>query len=126
MKLLLAMLVALALGGPAVALVVGDQIGPVRMNSGGVICDTEAQARQAIDQLDRNELRLPDGCGTITGWPWALLKAIGTHESSRATYMILKAKFLPPAALGVQYGWTLIQHEKAAPEHSVRTSTPAK
>ncbi len=113
MKLFLtvAMLVALAVGGPATALEVGDQIGPLTANPGGAICDTAEQAERAIDVYDGGQGNIPSGCGILRGHPRILLEAIRMHESSYATYIILKITFLPPATLGVQYGWQT--HSKA-------------
>ncbi len=114
MKLLLAMLVALAFSGAAVAHEIGDKIGPVRANPGGMICSTEAQARQAIDVDDSGQGNFPSGCGILRGFPLVLTEVIGMHESSRATYIILKITFLPPTSLGVQYAWQT--HSKVSGE----------
>ncbi len=115
MKLLLAMLVALAFSGAAVAHEIGDKTGPVRANPGGMICSTEAQARQALDVADDSRQgNFPSGCSILRGNPRVLLEVIGMHESSRATYIILKITFLPPSTLGVQYGWQT--HSKVSGE----------
>ncbi len=113
------LLVAFAFGGGAVAQKIGEMVGPLIADPGGAICDTAEQAKRAIDVYDGEQGSVPSGCGILRGRPRVLVEAIEMHESSRATYMILKITFLPPTALGVQYGWVLDQHEKAAPEYPV-------
>ncbi len=97
------MFVVLAFGGPAVALDLGEKVGPVWVRPGAVICDTAEQAEQAINTPTSR----PAGCGRLTGASPAFIEAISEHEFGDATYMILKITFLPPTTLGVQYGWVL-------------------
>ncbi len=111
MKLLLAMLVAFALGGSAVAHEIGDKVGTVWVDPGGGVCDTLEQAQQAIDTYDAGQGKIPSGCGIFEGTARALIEVVAMHESSRATYIILKILFLPPSSLGVWYGWQA--HSKA-------------
>ncbi len=98
------------------ALEIGEQIGPARMGPGGVICDTEAQARRAIDRLERKNLLIPDGCGVLRGQPLAFVEAIATYDSGRAVYTMLQIIFLPPASLGVQYSWVVGKPTGEAPK----------
>ncbi len=116
MKLLttVAMLVAFAFGGPATAHEIGDKFGPLWVGSGGAICDTEAQARQAIDIYDGGQGKVSSSCGLFKGNARVLSEVVAMHDSSRATYIILKITFLPPSSLGVQYGWQT--HSKAQGE----------
>lgn len=110
--LFLAAVLSFAPALPAAAHEVGDKIGPVLTSPGGAICDTEAQVRRSLDWLDSGNLGLVDGCGTLAGGnSYALIEVIGMHESSKATYMILKIIFLPPTELGVQYGWQVRSSE---------------
>ncbi len=113
MKLLLAMLVALIAlqGAPAAAHEIGDMVGPVIANPGGAICDTEDQAKQAIDVYDSGQGKMPASCGFVIGNPLVLIEVVGLHESSIRTYIIVKVTFLPPSTLGVQYAWQ--KHSKA-------------
>ncbi len=113
MKLLImvAMLVAFAFGGPATALEIGDMVGPITANPGGAICDTEDQAKRAVDVYDSGQGKMPASCGLFKGNARVLLEVVAMHDSSRATYIILKITFLPPSSLGVQYGWQT--HSKA-------------
>ncbi len=101
---LLAILAALQ-GAPVAAHEIGDKVGPLTAIPGGAICDTEDQAKQAIDVYDSGQGKMPSGCGILRGNPRILLEVIRMHESSLASYMILKITFLPPSTLGVQYGW---------------------
>ncbi len=96
---LLAMLVAFA--WPAVALDVGEKVGPVWMHPGATICDTAEQAERAIDA----SVPLSAGCGRLKREVPAFIEAISEYEFGDAAYMILKITFLPPLPLGVQYGW---------------------
>ncbi len=98
-------------GAPVAAHEIGDKVGPVTAIPGGAICDTAEQAERAVDVYDSGQGKIPAGCGFVIGSPRVLLEVIAMHESSRATYMILKITFLPPATLGVQYGWQT--HSKA-------------
>ena len=113
MKLLLtvAMLVALAFGGSATAHGIGYMVGPLTAIPGGAICDTADQAERAVDVYDGGQGKIPSGCGFLRGNPRVLLEVVRIHETSLATYMILKITFLLPASLGVQYGWQT--HSKA-------------
>ncbi len=113
MKLLImvAMFVAFAFGWPAAAHEIGDMVGPITVNPGGAICDTEDQAKRAVDVYDSGQGKMPASCGFVVGNPRVLLEVVGLHESSRKTYIILKITFLPPSSLGVQYGWQT--HSKA-------------
>ncbi len=113
MKLLImvAMFAALTFGGPAAAHEIGDKLGPVWTTPGGAMCDTEDRAKQAIDVYDSGQGKMPANCGILRGDSRVLLEVVGMHESSRRTYIILKITFLPPSALGVQYGWQT--HSKA-------------
>ncbi len=101
-----AMLVAAIIGGPAVALEVGERAGPFTANPGGMICDTVEQAELAIDGIGRDQMVVVAGCGILRGFPQVLIEAVKKHDSSRATYMILKVVFLAPSTIGVQYSWT--------------------
>ncbi len=105
MKLLLAMLVAFAFGGLAVAHGIGDRIGPMWAAPGGAICDTAEQAKRAIDVYDSGLGNVPSGCGILKGSPRIMAEVIGMHKTNLGTYMLLKVTFLPPATLGVQYSW---------------------
>ncbi len=109
MKLLImvmvAMLAGLPGGGGAVAHEIGDKFGPLWVGSGGAICDTEAQARQAIDIYDAGQGKIPSSCGIFKGTARVLSEVVAMHESNLQTYIILKVLFLPPSSLGVQYGW---------------------
>ncbi len=113
MKLFLtfAMLVAFAFGWPAAAHEIGDTVGPVTASPGGAMCDTEDQAKRAVDVYDSGQGKMPASCGILRGNPRIVIEVVGLHESSRATYIILKITFLPPSSLGVQYGWQT--HSKA-------------
>ena len=107
MKLFLtvALLVALAFGGSAIAHGIGYMVGPLTVPPGGAICDTVDQAERAIDAYDAGQGKIPSDCGILRGTPRVLIEVIKMHESSLATYMILKITFLLPSTLGVQYGW---------------------
>ena len=105
LSLAAAMLVAF--GGSALALEVGEKVGMVWVDPGGIVCDTAAQAEQAID----TSAPLPAGCGRLLRQAPAFIEAISEYEFGDAAYMILKITFLPPAPLGVQYGWET--HSKA-------------
>ncbi len=106
----LAALIALS-GAPVVAHEIGDKAGPLTAIPGGMICDTAEQAERAIDVLDAGQGKFPSGCGILRDTPRVLVEVIRMHESSRATYMILKITFLPPSTIGVQYAWQ--KHSKA-------------
>ncbi len=103
MKLFLTvtMLVALVFGGLAVALDVGEKVGPVWVMPGSIICDTEEQAERAIDA----SAPLFAGCRRLTRQAPAFIEAISEYEFRNEVFIILKITFLPPAPLGVQYGW---------------------
>ncbi len=122
MKLLLtvAMLVALAFGGGAVALEAGDKVGPVLINPGSVICDAVEEVEQAID----TSTPFPAGCGTLVEASLAYIEALSEHQFGDAEFILLKIIFIPlmhsRIQLGVQYGWEyhplapdLINGEKA-------------
>ncbi len=103
MKLFLTvtMLVALVCGGPAVALDVGEKVGPVWVMPGAIICDTEEQAERAIDA----SAPLPAGCGRLAREAHAFIEAISEYEFRNEVFIILKITFKQPSPLGVQYGW---------------------
>ena len=111
MKLLLTVAMLVAFAGSAAAHGIGYMVGPLTASPGGAICDTAEQAERAIDAYDAGQGKIPSGCGFLRGNPRVLIEVIRMHESSLATYMILKITFLLPATLGVQYGWQT--HSKA-------------
>ena len=107
MKLFLAVAMLVAFGGGALALEVGEKVGMVWVDPGGIVCDTAAQAEQAIDALDAGQGKIPSGCGRLLRQAPAFIEAISEYEFGDAAYVILKITFLPPSSLGVQYAWEM-------------------
>ena len=105
----LTLLVALIVlqGAPTRAHEVGYKTGMVWVYPGGIICDTEEQAKQAIDTATP----LSAGCGRLLRQLPVFIEAISEYEFDDVAYMILKITFLPPTSLGVQYGWE--KHSRA-------------
>ncbi len=111
MKLFTTVAMLVALGGPAVALDVGDKVGPVVINPGSIICNTMEQVEQAID----TSTPWPTGCGALMEGALAYIEALSEHQFYTASFILLKITFLPvmhaSIQLGVQYGWEY--HPKA-------------
>ena len=99
-------LIALS-GAPVTALGVGARIGPVLMNPGAIICDTVDDAVTAVEILDGAPSMLPMSCGRLTVPLPAFMEVVDHRTTAKDIYAILKVTFLPPAKLGVQYGWVL-------------------
>ncbi len=94
-------------GTPMASHEIGDKFGPLWVGTGGMICDTVEQAAQAIDTLDTRQGKFSSGCGLFNGNARVLTEVVRLHKTNFATYIIFRIMFLPPATLGVQYGWRL-------------------
>ncbi len=94
-------------GAPVASYEVGERIGPVLMNPGSTICDTAEDAILAIQALDGASVGYPASCGRLTAPLPVLMEIIDHFKSGEVVYAILKVGFLPPARLGIQYGWTV-------------------
>ena len=94
-------------GAPVAALDVGARIGPVLMNPGAIICDTVDDAITAVEIRDGAPVVLPMSCGRLTRPTPAFMEVVAHKTTAKNTYAILKILFLPPAKLGVQYGWVM-------------------
>ncbi len=103
---LAAALIALS-GAPVASLDVGAKIGPVLMNPGAIICDTAEDAFDAVGKIDGESFGIPASCGRLVVRLPAFMEVVGHRTTVKNTYAILKVMFLPPASLGVQYGWVL-------------------
>ena len=103
---LLAAFIALHVA-PAWGYDAGDRIGPVIINPGGTVCDTAEDTIEAIRVLDGSFGTLPASCGFLKVALPAFIEFVGHYESAGRTFAIVKILFLPPARLGIQYGWTL-------------------
>ena len=101
---LLVALIALY-AAPAGAYDVGDRLGPVMINRGGTICDTADDTIQAIRAFDGLPGTVPASCGFLMAAAPAYIEFVGHYETSGRIFVILKILFLPPARLGIQYGW---------------------
>ncbi len=113
MKRLMALMIAAAVtfGGSAIALEVGEKVGPVWVHIGSVICDTAEEVPQALDSTTP----YPDGCGKLTEVILAYIEALSEHEFGSLTYRLLRLEFDPRSFLGVQYGWEVVHVDDSQP-----------